>query len=249
MGVRDGERDDVDLNQQLHDYFRLDDDIKAIYAHLEQDPVVVQAIGRYRGLRLLRQERWECLASYLCSTRNTIRGTKRNVEDIAKRSRQRVRLDGDQRYLFPTTQAVVDQREDALRGLGLDRGPSIFRMAQKIVHDPLMLDRMGDPSAPGPDIVRLLAGHQGIGPKIANCVALMSLDKPDAFPVDRWVRRALAQCDLSAMPTAMAEKVRGRGALTDLQQYRVAEWARIHFGQYAGYASQYLFHWVKLHKS
>ena len=109
--VRDGERDNVDLNQQLHDYFRLDDDIKAIYAHLEQDPVVAQAIGRYQGLRLLRQERWEFLASYLCSKRNTIRGTKRNVEDIAKRSRQRVRLDGDQRYLFPTIQAVVDQGE------------------------------------------------------------------------------------------------------------------------------------------
>ena len=138
VGVRDGERDDVDLNQQLHDYFRLDDEIEVISAHLKrQDSVVAEAIKRYRGLRLLRQERWECLASYLCSGRNTIRGTKRNVEDIAKRSHQRVRLDGDQRYLFPTTQAVVDQGEDALRGLGLDRGPSIFRMSQKIVHDRL----------------------------------------------------------------------------------------------------------------
>ena len=147
VGDSKGERDDVDLDRQLHAYFRLDDDIEAIYGELGQDPVVAEAIERYPGLRLLRQERWECLVSYLCSKRNSIRGTKRNVEDIAKRSRQIVRLDGDQSHLFPTAQIVVDQRIAALEELelGLDRAPNIFLMAQTIASDPLMLDRMGDP--------------------------------------------------------------------------------------------------------
>ena len=96
--------------------------------------------------------------------------------------------------------------------------------------------------------MRQLDEYPGIGPKIANCVALMSLDKLNAFPVDRWVLRALPQCNLSAMAPDLADKVARHGALTEAQQYRVADWAREHFGQYAGYAGQYLFHWVEPHK-
>ena len=76
----------------------------------------------------------------------------------------------------------------------------------------------------------------------------MSLDKLDAFPVGRWVRRALAGRDLSAMPAGLAERERSSGALTKTQQYRVAEWAKEYFGQYAGYANRYLFHRIKPHK-
>ena len=250
VGDSEGERHDIDLDRRLHAYFRLDDDIEAIYGDLRQDPVVAEAIERYPGLRLLRQERWECLASYLCSKRNSIRSTKRNVEDIAKLSSRRVSLGSDQRFLFPRAQVLTSQRKDTLLSLnlGLDRVPNIVLMAQTIVRDPLMLDRMGDPLAPGPDIVRLLDGYPGIGPKIANCVALMSLDKLDAFPVDRWVLRALARYDISAMEPGLAEKVASLSDLTGFQQYRVADWARSRFGPYAGYAGQYLFHWVEPHK-
>ena len=94
----------------------------------------------------------------------------------------------------------------------------------------------------------MLDSYRGIGPKIASCVALMSLDQLDAFPVDRWVQRALSRCDLSTMPVGFAGRVTGPRPLTDAQQCRVAEWARGHFGEYAGYANQYLFHWVEPHK-
>ena len=121
------------------------------------------------------------------------------------------------------------------------RSRNIFRMAIDLTRDPLLLERSGD-------AVRLLDSYKGIGPKIASCVALMSLDKLDAFPVDRWVQRALAECDLSAMPNRLAERVRSGGILTEAQQYRVADWAGEHFGQFAGYANQYLFHWIEPHK-
>ena len=85
-------------------------------------------------------------------------------------------------------------------------------------------------------------------PKIANCVALVSLDKLDAFPVDVWVRRALAKCDLAGMQSDLEEKVKGTRTLTSSQQHRIAEWARTRFGPYAGYAGQYLFQWVEPRK-
>ena len=114
-----------------------------------------------------------------------------------------------------------------------------------------MLDRLAEPRVPGPNAVRQLDKCPGVGPKIASCVALMSLDRLDAFPVDRWVRQALAECDLSAMSkymTNLAEKVTGTGDLTESQQYKVAEWAREHFGDFTGYAGQYLFHWIEPRK-
>ena len=98
--------------------------------------------------------------------------------------------------------------------------------------------------------MRRLSNCRGIGLKIAGCVALMSLDKLDAFPVDRWIRRALDCCDLTAMQNELADRVRCTSRPMTLgQQLRVSKWAREHFGPYAGYANQYLFHWAEPHKN
>ena len=75
-----GERDDVDLDRRLHDYFRLDDELGEVYAQLGRHRTVALAIRRCPGLRLLRQEPWECLVSYLCSGTNSIRGIRKSVE-------------------------------------------------------------------------------------------------------------------------------------------------------------------------
>ena len=80
VGGEDGERDDLDLDHHLHDYFRLDDDIEAVYAQLGRHEALARAIGRYPGLRLLRQDPWECLVAYLCSGTNSIRRIKYCVE-------------------------------------------------------------------------------------------------------------------------------------------------------------------------
>ncbi len=251
VGGEHGERDDVDLDRRLHDYFRLDDDIGEIYGQLGQRPAVARAIGRYPGLRLLRQDRWECLVSYLCSGTNSIRGIRNRVEKIAQLSRRKIYLDGDERHVFPSPAQIIKKGGKALADLGLglySRHRNIFLMAIHLSHDPLLLDRTSPPQVSGATAVTLLDSYRGIGPKIAGCMALMSLDKLDAFPVDRWGQRALVQCDLSAMPTGLAERVRSSRTLTEAQQYWVAEWARQYFGRYAGYANQYLFHWIEPHK-
>ena len=251
VGDGDGERDDVDLSQRLHHYFRLGDDIDAIHAELVRDPVLARAVERYPGMRLLRQEPWECLVSYLCSGINSVRSIQRSVERIAKLSRRTVNLDGDVRHAFPTAEEVDAQGPEALPSLGLERARNISAIAGKVAGDPPMLERLAEPSVTGPEAVERLGQHRGVGPKIGGCIALMSLDKLDAFPVDRWIQRALADCDLSEMPAGrvpLAEKVKRGERLTPAQQYRVAEWARGHFGRYAGYAGQLLFHWVEPHK-
>ena len=126
--------------------------------------------------------------------------------------------------------------------------PIILALTQRLANDPQGQSHLAETSVSTEDAVRHLERYQGVGPKIANCVALMSLDKLDAFPVDIWVRRALARCDLSDMQSGLAKKVKGTRTLTMPQQHRVAEWARTRFGPHAGYASQYLFHWVEPRK-
>ena len=244
VGGEDGECHDLDLDHHLHDYFRLDDDIEGVYAELGRHEALASAIKQYPGLRLLRQDPWECLVAYLCSGTNSIRRIKHCVESIAQLGRRKVYLNDDEWYVFPGPAQIAEQGERALADLRLglsSRSRNIFRMAIDLTSDPLLLERSGD-------AVRLLDSYKGIGPKIASCVALMSLGKLDAFPVDRWVLRALAECDLSAMPDRLAERVRSGRTLTQAQQYRVGDWAGEHFGQYAGYANQYLFHWIEPHK-
>ena len=252
VGDRDGERHDIDLDRKLWDYFRLDDDIEAIYGQLGCDHAVASAIEAYPGLRLLRQDPWECLVSYLCSNTNAIRGIRQSVEKIATLSLRKVRLEQEERYVFPGPEQVVEAGEQALADLRLglsSRSRNIFRMACHLSREQLLSGIKGSPEESGAAAMKRLSKCRGIGPKIAGCVALMSLDKLDAFPVDRWIRRALKCCDLSAIPTGIADRVRCiRRPMTQGQQLQVAEWARDHFGPYAGYANQYLFHWAEPHK-
>ena len=148
VGSRNGERDDVNLDRRIHDYFRLDDEIGKVYAQLGRHGEVAWAIDEFSGLCLLRQERWECLVSYLCSGTNSIRGIKQCVERIARLSRRRVYLDGDERYVFPSPAQVAEAGQQTLTALGLglsSRSRSIFLMALHLFHDPLLLDRAADP--------------------------------------------------------------------------------------------------------
>ena len=247
VGGEHGECYDVDMHRQLRSYFRLDDDLEQVYDLLGRDSMVAWAIALYPGLRLLRQEPWECLASYICSATNSVHGIQASIEKIVQLSRKKVKLGEEERYLFPTAQDVVDAGRETMAGLrlGLDRHRNLGQMAIRLVHDPTMLENLAQPSVPAREAVTLLDSYRGIGPKMASCVALMSLDKLDAFPVDRWVQRALVQCDLSAMEARLAERVGSLRRLTERQQYRVAQWASENFGEYAGYASQFLFHWIE----
>ena len=250
VGGTDGEREDVDLSETLSRYFRLDDPIDRIHSELRQNPVVANAINQYSGIRLLRQDRWECLVSYVCSSTNSIPGIQQCVEKIAGLSHRVVRLDHEERYVFPNAHELASAGRTSIDqlNLGLNRADNILLLAGEFDRDPHVLDRLASDDVTGVDAVRELDHHKGIGPKIASCVALMCLDKWDAFPVDRWIQRALSQCDLSSMPRnrgTLAERVAALGRLTEPQQYQVAEWARNHFGKYAGYAGQYLFHWIE----
>ena len=212
----------------LHDYLRLDEDITAIYADLaNSDPKVAELVKNHRGLRILRQEPWECLVAYICSANNKVEQIGRLVERISERFGTPISLDGETRHSVPTPEQLKQAGASELEALnlGLQRHIKIHRAAVEVVDGSLDLNSFRQ--KPYHQARQRLRQCYGVGDKVADCVLLFSLDKPQAFPIDTHIRSALA----SYFP--------GEKPLSDAKlRYRALE----RFGPYAGYAGQFLFY-------
>ena len=214
-------------------YFRLDDDIDAIYAEICRDRRVAAMVARYPGLRILRQEPWECTVAFICSATSNIPRIHQNMEAMADRLGEPLELDGEARHTFPSAAQLAAAGESALRELGLGfRAPYVIAAAQQVCDGELDLDELI--RRPYPETKARLMECYGIGAKIADCIAVFALEKLEAFPVDVWVRRALAEWYFP-----MQKKPPDRA---------MVEWAQGYFGRYAGYSQQYLFHGRRMQK-
>ena len=214
-------------------YLRLDDDIRAIYDDISRDSRVAEMIARYPGLRLLRLEPWECLISFICSANSNMPRIHQSIEKLSNSFGDPITLDGQVRHVFPTVSQLAEASEEELRSLGLGfRAPYVAKATQMVLQGRLDLDYLV--RAPYPEAKALLMECPGIGSKIADCIAVFSLEKLEAFPIDVWVRRALGEWYFPDQKTP-PDRV-------------LLEWAQDHFGRYGGYAQQYLFHGRRLEK-
>ncbi len=215
----------------LERYFRLDDDIHAIYAEIRHDPKVADMVDRYPGLRLLRIEPWECLVSFICSANSNIPRIHQNMEKLAESFGDPILTDDGVQHAFPTPSQLAEAGEAELRRLGLGfRAPYVDKATRMVLDGRLDLSRLIE--TPYPEAKAKLMECPGIGPKVADCIAVFSLEKLEAFPIDVWVRRALAEWYFAGQKPP-ADRV-------------MLEWAQGHFGRYGGYAQQYLFHGRRL---
>lgn len=215
------------LPDLLQSYFRLDDDIEAIYADIGMDRRVSQMVDRYPGLRILRQDPWECTVAFICSATSNIPRIHQNMEAMADSLGESLELNGEVRRTFASPEQLASAGEGFLRELGLGfRAPYVAAAARQVCEGELDLDELI--RLPYPETKSRLMECYGIGAKIADCIAVFSLEKLQAFPVDVWVRRALAEWYFP-----MQKKPPDRA---------MVEWAQEYFGQYAGYSQQYLFH-------
>ena len=230
---RSGPAPETDMIPVLQHYFRLDDDLAQVYAEICRDDRVAAMVERWPGLRILRQEPWECLVAYVCSANNSIRQIHNNMEAMSQAFGDPVTLDGDVRHTFPPPAQLVEAGEQGLRDLKLGfRAPNVHQVTLRVLERSLDLDELT--TMPYEAAKEKLMDCRGIGSKIANCILLFSLEKPQAFPVDVWVRRALAEWYFPGQkpPTNPV----------------LEQWAHEYFGNYAGYANQYLFHGRRLAK-
>ena len=216
---------------RLAEYFRFDDDISKIYDVINQDERVAAMVRQYPGLRVLRTEPWECLVAFICSATSNIPRIHQNMESISGAFGSPVSLNGWTRHTFPTPADLAEAGEAELRRLGLGfRAPYVHLASVAVLEGRLDLDALI--KMPYPEAKAALMERRGIGSKIADCIAVFSLEKLEAFPIDVWVRRALGEWYFPGQKTP-PDRV-------------LLEWAQEHFGRYGGYAQQYLFHGRRL---
>lgn len=209
-------------------YFALDLNLGEVLSSIDVDMQIHQAIQRHRGLRVLRQDGWETLASFICASFNNIKRIEGMIGRLCQGYGQPVSLNGFRGFSFPCPEVIAGTPERRLRHLGLGyRAPYLKATARLVVEGKLSLEQLRRVDYDGAK--RALLGCEGVGDKVADCVALFGCEKYEAFPIDVWIERV------------MRYYFRHRRMTRKL----VHDYARRHFGPYAGYAQQYLYHYVR----
>ncbi|MBI3910887.1 MAG: 8-oxoguanine DNA glycosylase, partial [Armatimonadetes bacterium] len=203
------------------------------------------AIAALPGLRILRQDPWDCLLSYLCSPWNNIPKIELSTERIARRwgtVREFERAEGHVEVAcLPSPETLAQVAPEELRACALGyRCPYLSATAVRVARgeiSPMALRR-----APYEEALAVLLRLPGVGRKVADCVLLFSLDKYEAFPVDVWVRRILHErygTELTAwLPDLAARRER---PLSPMEHRALVRFAWQRWGALAGYAQEYLF--------
>ena len=214
--------------QRVSQYFALDLDLASLLSSIDVDGQIHEAIGRHRGLRVLRQDPWECLASFICSSYNNIARIQGMIERLAQAYGVSVGFNGYQGYTFPMPETIASASERELRALGLGfRAGYLRATARLIAEGGLTLEAL---RGVGYSAAKAALLHcEGVGDKVADCVALFGLAQYEAFPIDVWIERAMRYY-------FRRQKMTPR---------RLHDFAARHFGAYAGYAQQYLYHYVR----
>ncbi len=228
----------------IESYLRLDDDLPSIFVDISKDEHIREAIRRFCGLRIIRQEPWECLISYICATYKSIPAIKKMVNSISKQFGKRLTFDGIDFYTFPKPADLAQLDCKDLRSCGLGfRAERVVETAKRVDSGNLSLEalkRMDYPNAK-----RELLDLPGVGQKVADCVLLFSLEKLEAFPIDVWMKRAATSLYASHFDYSFIKRVSGKGSITPKEYETIAQFGREYFGDYAGYAQEYLFHFLR----
>ena len=210
----------------LRHFLQSDVELSSVLKLFPDDEPMRHAVATCHGLRLLRQDPWECLASFILSSTKQIVQIRQIVGHLCERFGEPC---GGEARAFPTPERIAAATEADLRQCKMGfRAPSLLAAARQIADGLLNLEaiRATDYAGARLELMKL----RGVGGKIADCVLLFAYGFDSAFPVDVWVERALQEL---YFPRRRAS------------EKRLRHFAATHFGPHAGYAQQYLFHYMR----
>jgi len=225
-------------------YFRFSDDLPEIFSQINKDKHMVKAIEQFKGLRILRQDPWECLISYICATYKNIAAIKRMLLHLSRKFGKEVVLDGYSFFTFPTPMKLAKATLENLRECELGyRVKYVSQTSKRILRNDYDLEHLK--KATYDHAKEELLRFPGVGPKVADCVLLFSLEKLDAFPVDVWIRRAVLRHYSGSFPSEFVNTISRHKSLSEATYRRLNLFGRQYFGKYAGYAQEYLYHYER----
>jgi N-glycosylase/DNA lyase len=225
-------------------YFRLDDDLPQIVLEISRDPMTKRAVKAFPGLRLARQDPWECLLSYVCATYKNIPAIKNMIFNLSESFGHEVSYEGYPFYAFPEPQDLAAASISELGKCKLGyRARLVREAALKVSHSEIDLEQLKkvDYETAKAELLQI----PGVGNKVADCVLLFSLEKLEAFPVDVWMRRIIEKHYSRYFEKSFIDKVSDKASLSKKAYDTMGAFARGYFGRYAGYAQEYLFHFAR----
>jgi len=225
-------------------YFRLDDDLPRIYSLIVKDDHIKAAVESFRGLRLLRQEPWECLVSYVCATNKNIPAIKDMIFRMCKNFGKKLLFEGREFYTFPKPKDLANADIERLKACKLGfRAKRVREIAKKVDSKEFDLEALHRLSYG--DAWRKLLKLPGVGPKVADCFLLFSLGKLEAFPIDIWMKRIILKYYHDHFEESFVKRVLGKKSPSRAEYRKIGLFGRKYFGEFVGYAQEYLYHYER----
>ena len=215
------------------DFFRLDDNFEKISNDLKNDNYVRNALKMFPGLRLIRQNPFQCYISFIVSSNSNIPNIKSRLQNLCKTFGSRKIVDGREFFLFPEPSDLANASVLDIKKCGLGyRAKAVKTASLSVLDGKIDFDFLKkiDYHTAKEELIKVF----GIGNKVADCILLFSLEKLEAFPLDRWMLRILQKYyskEFQISTKTLTEKT------YDQLHENIVE----HFGSYAGYAQQFLF--------
>lgn len=208
-------------------YFALDHPIAQIYRSFPSDPAMAEALALCHGLRIIRQPAWECLATFITSSMKQVAHIAQISQVLRRRFGPRFTMAGTDLFAYPTPERIAESSEAELRACALGyRARNLLATARLIAAGEIDLEKIRalDDDAAREELRRF----PGVGEKVANCVLLFAFERVRAFPIDVWIERVLRETYFKRQRGVTAKRLR--------------DFSQKYFGEFGGYAQQYLFH-------
>ncbi|MGB9740870.1 MAG: DNA-3-methyladenine glycosylase family protein [Candidatus Bathyarchaeia archaeon] len=228
----------------IRNYFGLNYDLSKILNKICKDNYVRDAVKAFMGLRILRQEPWECLASYICATYKNISAIRKMLANLSRKFGEKIQFEGLDFYSFPTKETIAKVKAEELADCGLGyRAKYVCETAKMLCESNFDFKRFKTLSYE--KARNELLNFSGVGNKVADCVLLFSLDKLEAFPIDVWIKRVILNFYAQHFPQQLIKKLTNKKSLTPSEYRTLNLFGRNYFGEYAGYAQEYLYHYMR----
>lgn len=219
---------DANDKEKICDYFDLNSDYASIKRKLElNDENMKKAIEYGYGIRILNQDSWEMLISFIISAANNIPRISKTIENISRAYGQKITWNEKDYYKFPTPKELSKATVEELRALNLGfRDKYVYNATKMVCAGKVNLEEIEKMNYK--DAKKELMKIQGVGEKVADCILLFSMRKREAFPVDTWIKKVMSQLYNESK---------------DIK--KISAFAESKFGEYGGIAQQYLFYYMR----
>lgn len=228
--------------ESVERYFTLDLELKKIRRTFPKDKLLNFVFQKQKGLRLVRQDAWECLASYICSSFSNIKRIEMNLQALRKRFGKQVKLNDIRLFTFPSAKEIANAKIKELKEIGLGYRASYLKdTAKGVCKGVIDLSKIKELSYEEAWKEFVYSKYvRGVGGKVADCILLYSMDKFEAFPIDVWISKVLVKNYGKLIGKIYARKLE-RKSISSKTYFEISRKIRNYFGPFSGLCQLYLY--------